>query len=183
LNTWASIGYLHGLGWQFVGGGQVPWPSSLARGRYGWAQVATFLITGLLIVILAVAVRDRLPRRRASGFAVALLGLLGVALILAAFRVDTPMLTGGSPGTWNGWVHGIAFLLIIATGVLAPLTMALAVRGDARWRPIAVVSLAAGALFIVFLILPWGNITFLLAIVTLFGWIAALAARLATHHP
>ena len=57
--------------------------------------------------------------------------------------------------------------------------MALAVRGDASWRPIAVVSLAAGALFIVFLILPWGNVTFLLAIVTLFGWIAAVAARLA----
>jgi hypothetical protein len=51
------------------------------------------------------------------------------------------------------------------------------------WRPIAVVSIAASALFIVFLILPWGNATFLLAIVTLFGWIAALAARLATRHP
>ena len=67
LNTWASIGYLHGLGWQFVGGGQVPWPSSLARGPYGWAQVATFVITGLLIVILAIAVRDQLPQKRTSG--------------------------------------------------------------------------------------------------------------------
>ena len=82
LNTWASLGYLHQLGWEFVGGEQVPWPSSLARGPYGWAQVATFVITGLLIVILAVAVRDQLPRRRASGFAVVLLALLGVALIL-----------------------------------------------------------------------------------------------------
>ncbi|HTF39084.1 MAG TPA: hypothetical protein VK754_00630, partial [Propionibacteriaceae bacterium] len=51
LNTWASIDYLHGLGWEFVGGEQVPWPSSLARGPYGWVQVATFVITGLLIVI------------------------------------------------------------------------------------------------------------------------------------
>jgi hypothetical protein len=182
LNTWASIGYLHQLGWEFVGGEQVPWPSSLARGPYGWAQVATFLITGLLIVIVAVAVRDQLPRRWASSFAVVLLALLGVALILAAFRVDVPMLTGGSPATWHGWMHAIAFLLIIATGVLAPVSMALAVRGDPSWRPIAVVSIAACALFIVFLILPWGNATFLLAIVTLFGWIAALAARLATHH-
>jgi hypothetical protein len=173
LNTGASIAYLHRL---------VPSPSSLARGPHGWAQVGTFLITGLLIVILAVAVRGQLPRRRASSFAVVLLTLLGVALILAAFRVDVPMLSSGSPATWHGWVHGIAFLLIIATGVLAPLTMALTVRGDAGWRPIAVVSLAASALFIVFLILPWGNATFLLAIVTLFGWIAALAARLATHH-
>ena len=166
-----------------MGGEQVPWPSSLARGPHGWAQVATFLITGLLIVILAVAVRNQLPRRRASSVAVVLLAMLGVALILAAFRVDVPMLSGGSPASWHGWVHGIAFLLIIATGVLAPLTMAFAVRGDAGWRPIAVVSLAASALFIIFLTLPWGNATFLLAIVTLFGWIAALAARLATHHP
>jgi hypothetical protein len=125
VNTWASIAYLHRLGWEFVGGEPVPWPSSLARGPHGWAQVATFLITGPLIVILAVAVRDQLPRRRASSFAVVLLAMLGVALILDAFRVDVPMLSGGSPASWHGWVHGFAFLLIIATGVLAPLTMAL----------------------------------------------------------
>ena len=107
-------------------------------------------------------------------------GMLGVALILAAFRVDTPMLRGGNPDTWHSWIHGIAFLLIIATGVLAPLTMALAVRGDPGWRPIAVVSVGAGALFVVFLFLPWGNATFLLAIVTLFAWIAAVALRPAT---
>ena len=182
LNTWASRGYLDQLGWEFVGGEQVPWPSSLARGPYGWAQILTFVITGLLIVVLAVAICDRLPQRRATGFAVMLLALLGAALILAAFRVDVPMLSGGNPATWNGWVHGIAFLLIITTGVLAPLTMALAVRRDPSWRPITVVSLAAGALFIVFLILPWGNASFLMAILTLFAWIAALATRLGTHH-
>jgi hypothetical protein len=44
--------------------------------------------------------------------------LLGVALMLARFRVDVPMLSGGSTATWHGWVHGIAFLLIIATGSL-----------------------------------------------------------------
>ena len=150
LNTWASLGYLHQLGWEFVGGEQVPWRSSLARGPHGWAQIATFGITGLAIVAFAVALRDQLPHRRASGVAVVLVALLGVALILAAFRVDTPMLTGGSPATWHGWVHAIAFLLIIATGVLAPLTMALALRGDAGWRPMTIASVAASVLFIVF---------------------------------
>lgn len=137
------------------------------------------LVTGLLN--LTVTVRDQLPRRRASSVAVLLLGLLGVALMLAAFRVDTPMLSGGNPVTWNGWVHGIAFLLIIATGVFAPLAMALAVRGDTSWRPIALVSLAAAALFVVFLLLPWGNASFLMAIVTLFAWLAAVGVRLATY--
>jgi hypothetical protein len=182
LNSWASIDYLHGLGWAFVGGEQVPWPSSLASGPYGWVQVATFVITGLLMMVLAIAVRDQLPRRRASSFAVLLLGLSGVALILAAFRVDTSMLRGGNPDTWHGWIHEIAFLLIIATGVLAPLTMGLAVRGDRSWRPIGVVSLTATALLVVFLIFPWSNAPFLMAMLTLFGWIAALAARLTTHH-
>jgi hypothetical protein len=110
-----------------------------------------------------------------------LLALLGVALISAGFRVDVPMLSSGSPATWHGGVHGIAFLLIIATGVLAPLTMALAMRGDACWRPITVMSLAAGALFVVFLFLPWGNASFLVAIVTVFAWITAVAVRLATY--
>jgi Protein of unknown function (DUF998) len=178
LNTWASLGYLHQLGWEFVGGEQVPWPSSLARWPYGWAQIATFSITGIAIVAFAVALRDQLPRRRASGVAVALLALLGVALILAAFRVDSPMLSGGSPATWHGWVHGIAFLLIIATGVLAPLTMAFAVRSDAGWRPITIASVVTSALFVVFLVLPWGNATFLLAVITSFAWIASLAVRL-----
>jgi hypothetical protein len=104
-----------------------------------------------------------------------------VALILAGFRVDVPMLSGGSPATWHGGVHGIAFLLIIATGVLAPLTMALAMRGDAGWRPITVMSLAASALFVVFLFFPWGNASFLVAIVTVFAWITAVAVRLATY--
>ena len=48
LNTWASVGYLHQLGWEFVGGEQVPWPSSLARGRTV-GPIATFVITGLLL--------------------------------------------------------------------------------------------------------------------------------------
>jgi Protein of unknown function (DUF998) len=181
LNSWASIDYLHSLGWAFVGGEQVPWPSSLARGPYGWAQVATFVITGLLIVVFAIAVRYELPRKRARDVAVVPLVLLGLALILAAFRVDVPMLSGGSPATWHGWLHGIAFLLIIAMGVLAPLTMALVVRGDPSWRPIAVVSGTASALFVVFMLLPWGNASFLAAIVTVFAWIAVVAVRLATR--
>jgi hypothetical protein len=133
-----------------------------------------------MILVLAVAVRAQLSQRRARGFAVVLLALLGVALILAAFRVDVPMLSGGRPATWHGWMHGIAFLLIIATGALAPLTMAAAVRRDHGWRPIAVASVAATVLFVVFLFLPLGNATFLLTIITLFAWIAAVAVRLAT---
>jgi hypothetical protein len=59
---------------------------------------------------------------------------------------------------------------------------ALAVRGERSWRPIGVVSLAATTLLVVSLSLPWSNAPVLSAIITLFGWIAALAARLTTQH-
>ena len=42
----------------YLSSATLPWPSSLARGPYGWAQVATSVITGSLIVVLAIAVRD-----------------------------------------------------------------------------------------------------------------------------
>ena len=178
LNTWASLDYLQSLGWQFVGGEQVPWPSSLARGPFAWAQIATFALTGFLVIVFALSLPEALPRRRSSRLAVVLVGLLGAGLGLSAFRVDVPMLTGGQPETWNGWVHSLAFLLIIVTGVLAPLAMALAVRRDPRWRPTALVSVTAAALFVLFLALPWGNATFLLAVITVFAWIAVVAIRI-----
>ena len=143
--------------------------------------VATFLVTGVLILIFAIAVRDQLPRKRASDFAVVLLALLGVALILAAFRVDVSMLGGGSPATWHRWLHGIAFLLIIATGVLAFDVWVSPYEVIRSWRPTAVFSVAASVLFVVFLFLPWGNATFVLAVITLFARIAAVAGRLATR--
>ena len=99
-------------------------------------------------------VAGRPQDRRASSLRRHCWGLLGAALMLAAFPVDVPMLTGGQPETWNGWMHGIAFLLIIATGVPSPLAMALAVRRDASWRPITLVSLAAAVLFVVFCSCP-----------------------------
>jgi hypothetical protein len=46
--------------------------------------------------------------------------------------------------------------------------MALAVQANPGWRPIGIISLAASGLLVVFLLLPWGNASFLVAIVTVF---------------
>jgi hypothetical protein len=88
------------------------------------------------------------------------------------------MLRGQQPSTWNGWVHGVAFLLLVATAVLGPLAMALAVRGADSWRPIALVSVVAATLVVVFMLVPWGNAAFTLTLVCLFGWVAVVAGRL-----
>jgi hypothetical protein len=132
------------------GGEQVPWPSSLAGGPYGWAQLATFVITGLLIVVLAVALRDQLPRRRARSFAVVLLAPVGGGA--AARRVQGRYADAQRRESQDLERVGARDRVLVdhCGRVVAPLTMALAVGGDAAGcRPIAVVSLAASALFVV----------------------------------
>ena len=110
-----------------------------------------------------------------------LLALFGVALILAGFRVDVPMLSGGSPATVARL--GARDRVPVDHRDRCAGAVDDGSRGTAAiagWRPIAVVSVAASALFVVFLFLPWGNASFLVAILTVFAWITAVAVRLAT---
>jgi hypothetical protein len=63
-NTWASLDYLHSLGWEFVGGEQVPWPSLLARGP----------TVGPKLRPLSLRAADCDPRRRGARSAAAQTG-------------------------------------------------------------------------------------------------------------
>jgi hypothetical protein len=89
------------------------------------APRGAFLISAIPLGWVQIANRhyyrhaDHRPRRRGTRSASATGGRVvsrsycspcwGVALILAAFRVDVPMLTGASPVTWHGWMHGPHF--------------------------------------------------------------------------
>jgi Protein of unknown function (DUF998) len=117
-----------------IGGKDIPWPSSLAAGPYGWAQIANFLLAGVLILLFAGALRRALPARRASIVAFAALTSAGIAIAASAFPVDATMIATGNPSTWHGWIHGTAFLVALPSILIAPLATALAVRGDSRWR-------------------------------------------------
>src|SRR5688500_5416139 len=64
--------------------------SSLELGPHGWVQVATFIVTGTLIVAFAVAVRP--------WWGAVVVGLVGIGLIGAGlFRTDP--VSGYPPGT------------------------------------------------------------------------------------
>jgi len=177
-NTWASIDFLRGLGWQLVGGKDIPWPSSLAVGPYGWAQIAAFLLTGVLMILFGVGLRPALPARRWSTAAVVLVVAAGAAIAASAFPVDPTMIDTGNASTWHGWIHGIAFLVALPSIVLAPIMTALAVRGDPRCRGLTGPSLAATPTMIALLIAPLGNAGFYLFLATAFAWIAVTAGRL-----
>ena len=177
-NTWASMDFLRGLGWQLIGGKDIPWPSSLAVGPYGWVQIAAFVLAGALMMVFGVGLRRALPARRWSTAAVVLVVTAGAAIAASAFPVDAEMIDTGNASTWHGWIHGIAFLVVLPSILLAPIMTALAVRGDARWRGLTGPSLAATPIMIALLVAPLGNAGFYLFLAAAFGWIAVTAARL-----
>jgi Protein of unknown function (DUF998) len=177
-NTWASLDFLRGIGWQLVGGKDIPWPSSLAVGPYGWVQIAAFLCTGVLTVLFGLGLRHGLPARRWSTTAVVLIVAAGAAIAASAFPVDATMINTGHASTWHGWIHGIAFLVVLPSILLAPIMTALAVRGDPRWRGLMTLSLAVTPIMIASLAAPLDNAGFYLFLAVAFGWIAAIAGRL-----
>src|SRR5262245_38945192 len=99
--------------------------SQLANGDLGWIQIATFLITGAMTIAAAVGVRRALGAERSSAWVSGLIGVYGVALMVAGiFRADpsdgfppgTP--AGMAEPTWHGMVHfavaGIGFVCLVA---------------------------------------------------------------------
>jgi hypothetical protein len=175
LVTWLERDFLHGLGWTLLDSHGVPYPSGTALGPFGFIQVANFFLTGALLLLFVWGVRRYLPDRRSARVAAVLLGGFGVAFLASAAPTDRDF--GGTPSTWHGWMHGMAFLLIVTLSVVAPLTTAFALRGQPRWRPLDLVSLAVGLVCPVLLFVP-SDVGFYAFIVVLFSWFAILAVRL-----
>ncbi len=179
LNSWASIDFLHTYGWQFSGGKSVPWPSVLAHGPYGWLQVASFALAGLLVLVFCDSLRPALPRRRIARVGSWLTTLIGVALLASAAPIDDAMLAGNGPTTWHGVIHMLAFLLLMLTTILGPVVLGLGLRRSTPWRPFAILSPAAAAAMVAALVLaPHGQGGFVIYLTILFAWTAGLATRL-----
>lgn len=88
----------------------------------GWQQIASFLVTGVLMVVFAAGARRAVPAGPASRWGPRLLTLTGAGLILSG--VFMPDATRGyPPGTapgpapdssWHNTLHGLGALLWIA---------------------------------------------------------------------
>lgn len=173
--------FLHERGWRLFDHGNVTWPSGTALGPWGFLQVLNFLVLGVSLLSLAVVLRRFVRVRRNVG--PWLVGLMGIALLLSAFRIDEPMAfagEGGSPETWNGVLHGIGFGLLLITSLLSTIVLGFQLRRDPRWSDLGRVSFAAAiglplALFGIGTLN--GAIGFYLFLAILLAWIVTLALR------
>ena len=131
--------------------------SYLSLGDGGWVQVATFLLTGILVLGFAVGVRRALLGGiGATGVPVAI-GLAGAGLVIAGVFSTMPAF-GYPPGTPDGfpseipataYLHVMGALLFFGGLVAAPLLLSRRLRADGA-RGAALGSVATAVVVLVF---------------------------------
>ena len=128
--------------------------SQLALGPWGFVQIASFLVTGALVIAAARGLRGALGPGRGTVWGPRLLAGFGTGMLLAGvfvadpafgFPVGTP--DGPGPISWHGALHGVGFMVAMASWAAAMIVLARAfgTRGDRAQAAVCVVALVAAA--------------------------------------
>lgn len=175
--TVAEYDFLRGLGWHPIRPNEVYWPSSTALGPNGYLQVANFVIFGLLMLVFAAGLWNAAKVRGWSRVGPALVFVAGLALLIVGFfKADRPGIE-----SFSGIMHGVGFMLLLLSMLLAFFAFAWTWRRDPHWRGLRWYSLASGVLLIaVFFFLSsfLGQFTDYLLLLLLFAWPVVVGARL-----
>ena len=167
--------FMLGIGWQPVADPAGAWPSGLALGPYGAAQIANFVVSGFLLCLFALGLYLEIATRHASTSpGTALLFLAGVAMTLMGFRTDP--IERVRPRSLHGLIHDSAFVVFVIAFLAALFFLWWGLRWDAHWQGHARYTLATGIMAMLLLLLP--GVAYYLFLVTLLAWIEVTAIRL-----
>jgi Protein of unknown function (DUF998) len=103
--------FMLGIGWRPLRDPAGAWPSGLVLGPYGWAQVANFVLSGILLMIFAAGLHSGATGGRGSRVGPVLLFVGGAAMAFMGFETDPIQSTG--PRTLHNLVHDLAFALFV----------------------------------------------------------------------
>jgi hypothetical protein len=164
--------FMTSIGWKLRA--PLDWPSGLALGPYGWIMTATFIISGLLIIIFAVGFRLSLPRIPLATISIWLLVLAGIGMIGLISPTDKTM--DRPLRTWHGILHDSSFVVIGLTLMPAMVLLGFVFLKDERWKNLAVYTWITVALAVpTFWMKGFAFYFFLLAILF---WCEVMAFRL-----
>ena len=166
--------FMLGIGWLPLRDPAGAWPSGLALGPYGWVQVWSFVLSGLLLMIFAVGLHVGTTNGRASRIGPTLLFLAGTAMALMGFETD-PIRRAGAR-TVHGWVHDLAFVLFVLALLPAFFFLWRRLSKDALWRGYALYSLVTGSVATLLLFLP--GVAYYWFIAVVLAWFEVMAIRL-----
>jgi len=167
--------FMLGIGWRPLADPAGAWPSGLTLGPYGAAQVANFVVSGLLLCLFALGLHLRVTNGRGpTPVGPALMFVAGVAMALMGFRTDPIERVG--PRSLHGLIHDSAFIVFVLAILAALFFLWRRLRKDALWRGHARYTLATGILALLSLILP--GVAYYLFLFALLAWIEVTAIRL-----
>lgn len=161
--------------------------SLLSLGDLGWIQIGNFAVAGVLYVAFAVGMRRVLHPGRAGTWGPLLVGALGAGLILAgAFVTDAgagfpPGAPDGAPQiSWHGMLHEVGFVLATIGMIAGPLVFARRFAALKRrgWVAACIATTVAVVVVDAWPDLDSLSVRLLVASAILFGFLAAVAARL-----
>ena len=162
--------------------------STLSLTDEGWQQIANFVITGILFICGGVGLRRAMRDGPGSRWGPILIGLSGVALVLAGIFVTDPA-NGYPPGapagipttsSWHGTIHDFASLFVFLGLPIASFVVARRFRGDGS--PWALYSVGSGVgmlagFVLMFVLQDWIGLIQRIAVIIGFGWVALLCLR------
>ena len=166
--------FLRGLGWHPINDPTFDWPSGLALGPYGIVMTATFIISGLLIALLALRLKADLKPAATSQAGSVLLVLSGLALASLAFTTDPTIRS--TPATWHGRLHDLSFVLLGLTLFPSMIVLGFAFQQNKSWKRFSLYTwLTVACAIPAFVLKGAAFYVFLLAILF---WIETLAWKL-----
>ena len=166
--------FLRGLGWHPINDPTFDWPSGLALGPYGIVMTATFIISGLLIALLALRLKADLKPAATSQAGYVLLVLSGLALASLAFTTDPTIRS--TPATWHGRLHDLSFVLLGLTLFPSMIVLGFAFQQNKSWKRFSLYTwLTVACAIPAFVLKGAAFYVFLLAILF---WIETLAWKL-----
>ena len=164
--------------------------SQLSLSNQGWEQIANFLVCGLLCFGFAVGLRRALRTGKGATWGPLLIGLYGLALVVAGTFATDPGL-GYPPGviahpgqpSWHAAIHALAGLFCFTSLGAACFVLARRFASDPAWQHWVMPSISIGAVVILSLVVsnlpgaPAGVIQ-RVGIIAGWLWVALFAWRL-----
>ena len=134
--TIVKYDFLLSLGWHPLNAPTFDWPSGLALGEHGWIMTATFILSGLMMIVFASGLRLSLPQSRLALISTFILSLAGLALAGLAFTTDPTLRS--TPATWHGRLHDLSFVLLGVTLMPAMILFGFVFRNDVHWKNLSI---------------------------------------------
>src|SRR5215210_8617870 len=161
-----------GIGWHPLANPAGAWPSGLALGPYGLAQVANFVVSGFLLAFFSLGLHLGTKDGHGSPLGPASLFVAGTAMMLMGFETDPIRRIG--PRSPHGLIHDAAFVIFVLAFLIALFSLWRKFEGYPRWRGHARYTLATGIMAV--LLLP--GVAYYLFVGMLLAWIEVTAIRL-----